>query len=66
MEGHLGDSRKKRKIPYENSTVNVGVQEEMESRIDLILKEASEIVNLAHKRGGVTRTVKPFGESRRA
>ena len=52
-------------MSYGGSNVNVGVREEMKSHIDLILKKASEIVNLAHRRGGVTRAGKPFGESRR-
>ena len=39
-------------MSYGESTANVGVREEVESHIDLILREVGEIVNLAHRRGG--------------
>ena len=34
-------------MPYGDGTVKVGVQKEVESYIDLILKESGEIVHLA-------------------
>ena len=54
-----------KKMLYEDSTMNVGVWEEVESHTDLILKEACEVVNLAHRRGDVVRAIRPIGEFRR-
>ena len=39
-------------MPYGGCIVNVGVQEEMESHIDLIHEGSAEIFHLAHRRGG--------------
>ena len=52
-------------MPYGGSIANVGIREEVESHIDLILREAGEIVNLAFRRGDVVKAVRLFGESRR-
>ena len=38
-------------MPYGDSTANVEVLEEVESHIDLILREVGEIINLAHRQG---------------
>ena len=46
--------------------MNIGVRREMESYVDLILRELGEIINLAHWRGNVERAARSFGESRRA
>ena len=51
-------------MPYGDRAANVGVREEVESHIGLILKAMGQIANLAYKRGGVIRAVRPCGESR--
>ena len=48
-------------MPYGGSTANVGVWEEVESYLDLILREAGEIVNLAHRRSDVIKAVDSMG-----
>ncbi|GFZ11291.1 hypothetical protein Acr_22g0006890 [Actinidia rufa] len=47
--------RRIKKMPHGGGTKNVGVQEEMESHIDLIHEGPSETVLLAHKRGDSVR-----------
>ena len=42
-------------MSYGDGTVNVGVQKEMESHIDLIYGGFGEIIHLAHRRGGGVR-----------
>ena len=37
-------------MPYGDKTANVGVREEVESHIDLILREVGEMANLARRR----------------
>ncbi|GFZ14432.1 hypothetical protein Acr_24g0006220 [Actinidia rufa] len=50
-----GCQKRIKRIPYGGGTVNVGVEEEMESHIDLIHGGFDEIVHLAHRRGGGVR-----------
>ena len=54
-----------RKMPYGDRITNVGVWEEVEFHIGLILRTVGEVINFARRRDDVTNAVSSLGESRR-